>query len=68
MRYRGCVIAKAPHPTKLQPTRETYDVMRGGAVVKANFATAAAAQWYIDIMIRAGVFDEEPKQEMMKWD
>lgn len=58
MYYRGYKIVKALHPTRLQPGRETYDIKHADAIKKANFATVSAAQWYIDLMIKVGVWKD----------
>lgn len=56
MIYRGYRIVKALHPTGLQPKRETYDIKHADQTMKANFATIDGAKFYIDLMIKVGVW------------
>ncbi len=52
MKYRGYDIVKAPHPTTFNPKRETYDIMDGDKVRKANISTIETAKKVIDTMIK----------------
>lgn len=52
MKYRGYDIVKAPHPTTFNPKRETYDIMEGEVVRKANISTIETAKKVIDTMIK----------------
>ena len=63
MIYRGYKIIKAPHPIRMQPSRMTYDVMRGAEVLKANFASIDCAKFFIDTMVRVGVWPDLGKEQ-----
>ena len=52
MKYRGYGIVKAPHPTTFNPNRETYDIMDGANIRKANISTIETAKKVIDTMIK----------------
>lgn len=63
MIYRGYKIVKAPHPIRMNPSRMTYDVMRGDEVLKANFALVSNAKFYIDTMVSVGVWPDLGKEK-----
>ena len=52
MKHRGYSIVKASHPTVVNPNRETYDIMDGDTVRKANISTVDTAKMVIDCMIK----------------
>lgn len=52
MKHRGYDIVKVPHPSTFNPTRETYDIMDGTSLKKANISTIETAKKVIDTMIR----------------
>lgn len=63
MKYRGYDIVKAPHPTTFNPKRETYDIMDGDKVRKANISTIETAKKVIDTMIKYGYYHEKDDSE-----
>lgn len=63
MKYRGYDIVKAPHPTTFNPKRETYDIMDGDKVRKANISTIETAKKVIDTMIKYGYYHEKEDGE-----
>lgn len=54
MKHRGYDIVKVPHPTTFNPKRETYDIMDGDKVCKANISTIDTTKKVIDTLIRCG--------------
>ncbi len=52
MKHRGYDIVKVPHPTTFNRTRETYDIMDGEKVRKANISTIETCKKVIDTMIK----------------
>ena len=61
MKHRGYDIVKALHPTTFNKNRETYDIMDGEKVRKANISTIETTKKYIDTMLKYGYF--KPKEE-----
>lgn len=59
MKHRGYEIVKAPHPTTFNPKRETYDIMDGDRVRKANISTIETAKKVIDTMVKHGYWPEK---------
>lgn len=54
MKHRGYSIEKVPHPMPSNPNRETYDIMDGEKIKKANILTIETAKHVIDTMIKYG--------------
>ena len=54
MKHRGYEIVKVPHPSTFNPKRETYDIMDGDTLRKANISTIETAKKVIDTMIKYG--------------
>ena len=52
MKHRGYDIVKVPHPTTFNPKRETYDIMDGDKVRKANISTVETCKHVIDVMVK----------------
>ena len=63
MQHCGYKIVKAAHPIRMNPSRMTYDVMRGDEVLKANFASTDCAKFFIDAMVRAGFWPDLGKEK-----
>lgn len=57
MKYRGYEIVKAPHPTTFNKNRETYDIVDGLKVRKANISTIETAKKVIDVYIKYGYLE-----------
>lgn len=58
MKHRGYEIIKAKHPTTFNKNRETYDIMDGDAVRKANISTIETAKKVIDAMVKYGYWKD----------
>lgn len=63
MQHCGYKIVKAPHPIRMNPSRMTYDIMRGDEVLKANFALVSSAKFYIDTMVSVGAWPDLGKEK-----
>ena len=63
MQHCGYKIVKAPHPIRMQPSRTAYDIVRGDEVLKANFASIDCAKFFIDTMVRVGVWPDLGKEQ-----
>ena len=59
MKHRGYDIVKVPHPTTFNPKRETYDIMDGDKVRKANISTIETTKKVIDTMIKYGFWEDK---------
>lgn len=59
MKHRGYDIVKVPHPTTFNPKRETYDIMDGDEVRKANISTIETTKKVIDTMIKYGFWEDK---------
>lgn len=62
MKYRGYSIVKAKHPTTFNPARETYDIMDGDKLRKANISTIETAKKVIDTMCKYGYWHDRSDQ------
>lgn len=58
MKHRGYKIVKVKHPTPFNPYRETYDILAGDAVRRANISTIETAKMVIDAMIKWGYWQD----------
>lgn len=58
VKYRGYDIVKASHPTPFDKNRETYDIMDGDRVRKANLATIELSKRVIDTMIKYSMWHD----------
>lgn len=59
MKHRGYDIVKVPHPTTFNPKRETYDIMDGDKVRKANISTIETTKKVVDTMIKYGYWEDK---------
>lgn len=59
MKHRGYDIVKVPHPTTFNPNRETYDIMDGDTVRKANISTIETTKKVVDTMIKYGYWPDK---------
>lgn len=59
MKHRGYNIVKALHPTTFNPKRETYDIMDGDKVCKANISTIETTKKVVDTMIKYGFWPDK---------
>lgn len=59
MKHRGYDIVKVPHPTTFNPKRETYDIMDGDKVRKANISTVETTKKVVDTMIKYGFWPDK---------
>lgn len=59
MKHRGYDIVKALHPTTFNPKRETYDIMDGDKVRKANISTIETTKKVVDTMIKYGYWEDK---------
>lgn len=61
MKYRGYDIVKVPHPSTFNRNRETYDIMDGDKVRKANISTIETAKKVVDTFIKYGHWPDKSK-------
>ena len=61
MKYRGYDIVKASHPTPFNPRRETYDIMDGNKVRKADISTLETAKKVIDTLVKYNCWPDRYK-------
>lgn len=59
MKHRGYEIVKVKHPTPFNPIRESYDIVDGQILCKANVATISTAKTVIDTMIKYGFWQDK---------
>ena len=59
MKHRGYEIVKVPHPTTFNPTRETYDIVDGAGIKKANISTIETTKKVVDTMIKYGFWPDK---------
>ena len=57
--YRGYEIVRALHPTRLSPTRTTWDVLSDGKVRYSNIGSIETAKHLIDAMVKWGYWPEK---------
>lgn len=51
MNHRGYTIVTAKHPSPTDPHKETFDILDGEKVRKANISTLTMAKRIIDTMV-----------------
>lgn len=63
MKYKGYEIRKADYPTKHEPSRVGFDILRAENVKMRNVKDADTARWVVDKMIKAGQWEDLGENE-----